>query len=234
MKKNTKTNTGRRQFLGTLTTSVTAMGIAGILTPIQQAHAAPAAALNNPMSDLEEWFKKIKGKHRIVFDATQPHEILPFAWPRVFLLTNEVTGTPAKDCSVVVVLRHSAIGYAFQHQLWSKYNLGEVFKAEDPATKKPATRNPFWKPAKGDFKIPGFGEVPIGINELQDSGVMFCVCEAAMTVYSAVVAESMKLNAADVRKEWVAGLIPGIQPVPSGVWAVGRAQENGCSYCFAG
>jgi intracellular sulfur oxidation DsrE/DsrF family protein len=31
-----------------------------------------------------------------------------------------------------------------------------------------------------------------------------------------------------------AGLLPGIQIVPSGVWAVGRAQEHGCQYCFAG
>jgi hypothetical protein len=38
----------------------------------------------------------------------------------------------------------------------------------------------------------------------------------------------------DVKKEWVAGLLPGIQLVPSGVWAIGRAQEKGCAYCFAG
>jgi intracellular sulfur oxidation DsrE/DsrF family protein len=133
-----------------------------------------------------------------------------------------------------VVLRHSAIGYAMKHELWSKYNLGEVFHAEDPATKKPATRNPFWKPNKGDFKFPGIGEVAIGINELQESGVLFCVCDAAISVYSAAVAEGMKLNAADVKKDWTAGLLPGIQPVPSGVWAVGRAQEHGCGYIFAG
>jgi intracellular sulfur oxidation DsrE/DsrF family protein len=227
-------SSGRREFLGTLTAGAAAMGIAGIITPLQQARAESAAALNHPGSDVDDWFKKIKGKHRIVFDATRPHDLLPFAWPRVFLMTNEITGTPSKDCSVVVVLRHDAIPYAFQDQLWAKYNMGEVFKADDPATKKPSTRNPFWKPAKGDFKIPGFGEVAIGINELQESGVMFCVWDAAMTVYSAALAEAMKLNAAEVKKEWVAGLLPGIQPVPSGVWAVGRAQENGCSYCFAG
>ena len=225
---------GRRKFLGTLTVSAAAMGIAGIITPLQQAHAGSATAGNSTSSDAEEWFKKIKGKHRIVFDVTRPHEILPFAWPRVFLMTNEITGTLAKDCSVVVVLRHDAIPYSFQNELWAKYNLGEVFKADDPATKKPATRNPFWKPAKGDYKVPGIGEVAIGINELQESGVMFCVCDAAMTVYSAALAENLKLNPAELKKEWVAGLLPGIQPVPSGVWAIGRAQENGCSYCFAG
>lgn len=83
---------------------------------------------------------------------------------------------------------------------------------------------------KGDFKIPGIGEVEIGINQLQSHGVLFCVCEAAITVYSAVVAEQMGKVAADVRKDWIAGLLPGIQLVPSGVWALGRAQEHKCKY----
>jgi intracellular sulfur oxidation DsrE/DsrF family protein len=227
-----KPTSGRREFLGKLTTGAAAITIAGLVTPVQQVHAAPG--IRNDAGNEDEWFNTIKGKHRIVFDATRPHDMFPFAWPRVFLLTNEKTGTPAKDCSVVVVLRHDAIPYAMNNSLWSKYKFGEVFKADDPLTKQPATRNPFWQPAKGDYKIPGFGEVPIGINELQDSGVKFCVCDAAMTVYSAVLAEGMNMSASDVKKEWVAGLLPGIKVVPSGVWAVGRAQEHGCTYCFAG
>lgn len=223
---------GRRQFLGTLTTGAAAMTLAGLVAPVQQTQANAGNKLNEGNED--EWFNNIKGKHRIVFDATRPHEVLPFAWPRVFLMTNEKTGTPPKDVSVVVVLRHDAIPYAMQSSLWEKYKFGEVFKADDPKTKMPATRNPFWKPAQGDFSIPGFGVVPIGINELQDSGVMFCVCDAAMTVYSSVLAESMNMDAAALKKEWIAGLLPGIKVVPSGVWALGRAQEHGCSYCFAG
>jgi len=229
MEKELTSTTGRRQFLGKLTTGAAAMSIAGIIAPLQQLNASPGT---DPI-DADEWFKQIKGKHKIVFDAPKPHELMPFVWPRVFLLTNEKTGTPAKDCSVVVVLRHDSIGYAMRNELWEKYHFGELFKADDPATKKPATRNPFWQPAKGAYSVPGFGEVQIGINELQESGVMFCVCDAALTVYSAVVAGSTNQNAADVKKEWVAGLLPGIQIVPSGVWAVGRAQERGCTYCFA-
>jgi intracellular sulfur oxidation DsrE/DsrF family protein len=44
----------------------------------------------------------------------------------------------------------------------------------------------------------------------------------------------MKMEADAVKKDWMSGLLPGIQPVPSGVWALGRAQENGCGYIFAG
>jgi hypothetical protein len=186
------------------------------------------------VNSAEAWFDKIKGKHRMVFDATRPHDILPFAWPRVFLLTNQKTGSEEKDCTAMVILRHDAIPYAMENSLWKKYNFGEVFKADDPATKTASVRNPFWQPKEGDYKVPGIGNVAIGINELQSSGVMFGVCDVALTVYSAAVAEGMKLKPEDVKKEWVAGILPDIQIVPSGVWAINRAQEHGCSYCFAG
>jgi intracellular sulfur oxidation DsrE/DsrF family protein len=223
----------RRDFLGALAASAATIGMTTLTAPVA-AHAKTLSDHLTDPNDPEELFKQLNGKHKVVFDVTEPNDILPFAWPRVFLITNEKTGTPAKDNSVVVVLRHSAIGYAMEDALWTKYNFGEVFKAEDPATKAPSRRNPFWKPKPGDFKVPGVGNVAIGINELQDSGVKFCVCDVALTVYSAVVAEGMKKDAAEVKKDWVAGLLPGIHIVPSGVWAVGRAQERGCAYIFAG
>jgi intracellular sulfur oxidation DsrE/DsrF family protein len=225
--------THRRGFLGSLATGATALGLTTIASPLQLHAENDSTDLTND-NDLDAWFNKIKGKHRVVFDATQPHGIFPFAWPRVFMMTNEKTGTPSKDQSVVVVLRHDAIPYAMEDRLWEKYKFGEVFKADDPATKTASIRNPFWKPKEGAFKVPGIGAVPIGINELQDSGAMFCVCDAAMTVYSAAVAEMMNMDAAEVKKDWVSGLLPNIQPVPSGVWALGRAQEKGCAYIFAG
>jgi intracellular sulfur oxidation DsrE/DsrF family protein len=224
--------TARRQFLGTVAAGAAAFGLASFPLGVK-AESLFADEKTNP-GNPDEWFNQIKGKHRIVFDATQPHEIFPFAWPKVFLLTNLSTGSPANDCSAVVVLRHTAIGYAFEDRLWQKYKLGEVFGAKDPKTNAASLRNPFWKPKEGDFKVPGIGNVAIGINELQEDGVMFCVCQMAIAVFTARVAETTKMNVDDVRKDWMAGMLPGIQPVPSGVWAVGRAQEHGCTYCFAG
>jgi hypothetical protein len=226
---NKKQNSPRREFLGKIAAGAAAIGLLSIPSTIK---AAPS--LFKQTDDADEWFNKIQGKHRVVFDATRPNGLYPFAWPRVFLLTNQATGTAEKDNSVVVVLRHEAIPYAFEDRIWTKYKFGEVFKADDPATKAPSVRNPFWKPKPGDFKIPGFGNVAIGINELQASGVMFAVCDAAMTVFSAAVAEGMKMDAAAVKKDWMSGLLPGVQPVPSGVWALGRAQEHRCAYIFAG
>ena len=228
-----KEGTSRRNFLGTIATGAAAVGLTTI-TPSLNAFAGEANNIPSVYGDPEEMFKKINGKHRIVFDSPHPHEIYPFAWPRVFLLTNEVTGTKDKDCSVVVVLRHSSIGYAMEDKVWAKYNLGKLFEANDPETNKPATRNPFWKPKQGAYQIPGVGEILIGVDQLQQNGVMFCVCEAAINVYSAITAQAMNLKHEDVRNDFTNAILPGIQPVPSGVWALGRAQEKGCGYVFAG
>lgn len=226
--------THRRQFLTGVSNTAAAIGLSTLVTPLQL-HAQPFL---NKMAvdtdDPDQWFNKITGKHKIVFDATRPHEVYPFAWPRVYLITNEKTGTPNKDNSVVVVLRHEAIPYAFENKLWEKYKFGEVFKAEDPKTKAPSTRNPFWMPGSDDFKIPGIGSVKIGINQLQADGVLFCVCNMAITVFTAAVGQKLGIDAEEVKKDWLSGLLPGVQVVPSGVWAVGRAQEHGCTYCFAG
>ncbi|MEO6037438.1 MAG: hypothetical protein ABIQ93_03425 [Saprospiraceae bacterium] len=225
----------RRRFLSTIAAGAAALGLASLGAParLNAASFSPDGEGTGP-SEADQWFKKLKGKHRVVFDATQPHAVFPFAWPKVFLVTNQQTGSAATDCGVVVVLRHDAIGYAFEDRLWDKYHFGEMFKADDPKTKAASMRNPFWKPKPDDFKLPGVGEVAIGINELQKEGVMFCVCDMAITVYSAAVADNMKMKAEEVKKDWMSGLLPGIQVVPSGVWALGRAQEHGCGYIFAG
>jgi hypothetical protein len=231
MKSNGQINNPRRKFLGSVASGVAALGISTIVSPLA-AHAEnhfPGDA-----NDPDEWFKQIKGKHRVVFDVPHANEIFPFAWPRIFLATNAATGTPEKDCSVVVVLRHFAIGYALEDRLWAKYKLGEFLKIDDPKTNKPATRNPFWKPKQGDFDVPGIGVVPIGINELQESGVLFAACNMAIVVYSAVIAKALNLDAEEVKKDWLSGVLPGVQVMPAGIWAIDRAQEKGCSYVFAG
>jgi intracellular sulfur oxidation DsrE/DsrF family protein len=231
---NSNKTANRRNFLGTLAAGAV-VGLTSIAPSVNVLAADHTGSPSTPpYEDPDEFFKRVSGKHRIVFDSPHPHEIYPFAWPRVFLLTNEATGSKDKDCGVVVVLRHASIGYAMEDKLWKKYGLGKIFEANDPETKMPAERNPFWKPKAGAYKIPGVGEVLIGVNELQASGVLFCVCEAAITVYSAVIAESNKLKQEDVKAEFMKSILPGIQPVPSGVWALGRAQEHGCGYIFAG
>lgn len=239
MEKNNTGTSPRRKFLGTIATGAAALG----LSTFGSAAFAKTGTATDPghpsvnLPDADEWFNKITGKHRIVYDVTQPHHgnelMMPFAWARVFLLTNAATGTPEKESSVVTVWRHSAIPFAMEDRLWEKYKFGEMFNIIDDTTGAASLRNRFWKPNPG-YSVPGVGPVPIGINELQASGALFCVCNMAITVYSAVAAQKMNMKHEDVTKDWLSGILPGVQIVPSGVWAIGRAQEHKCGYCFAG
>ncbi len=230
-KKTNNLATERRDFIKHVATGAAALSLTMLAPPIKLS-ADPAEHLQN---DADEWFNQLdkKGKHRIIFDAVKPAGIFPFAWPKIYQLTNGATGTDEKETGVVVVLRHETIPYAMQSSLWEKYKFGESFKIDDPKTQKPSTRNMFWQPAPGDYKVPGVGEVEIGIDQLQNHGVMFCVCNMALTVMSAVAAQNMSMDAKAVYNDWKAGVLPGIQIVPSGVWAVGRGQEHGCAYCYA-
>ncbi len=221
--------THRRGFLGMLATGAAAT----IALPAMAAPFRTPFTQNTDADDPDAWFNSISGKHRIVFDATEPHEIFPFAWPKVFLMTNQATGSSPKDCGVVVILRHNAIPYAFESRIWSKYKFGDYFKVNDFMTKNPSQGNNYWKNTT-PINLPGVGPVILSIDDLQASGVKYCICGVAMAVNEAIVAQQMKMDPAEVKKDWESGLLPGIQVVPSGVWAVGRAQEHGCAYCFVG
>ncbi|HEV8264356.1 MAG TPA: twin-arginine translocation signal domain-containing protein [Gemmatimonadales bacterium] len=219
-------STHRRGFLGTLAAAAAA-GVAA-LTPLglaaQPRRRGSAAGPADP--SYAAWLNRISGRHKMVFDAPEVNGGMPVIWPRVWLnTTNDNYGTTDAQNSGVVILRHAAIPLAMQDALWAKYNLGEVFSIKDGDA--PATRNVFAKP----LPLPIGGT---GVEQLLAKGVLFGVCNIALTIYSGAVAQKMGMDAAAVKQDWVAGLLPGSQVVPSGVLAVSGAQEKGCAYCFAG
>jgi intracellular sulfur oxidation DsrE/DsrF family protein len=217
----------RRKFIGTLAASA---GMAGIASPLLATSLPTSPVSSTKINESEAWIEKIKGSHRIVYDAPEPHDGFPFIWTWAFHLTNNQTGTSDEDMTAMVVLRHNAIPFAMKDAVWSKYKLGEAFHITDNTTGKPAIRNPFYIPKEGDYPIPGID----GIKRLQERGAMFCVCELAINVMSGFISNSMGLDHEDVKKDWHNNILPDIQLVPSGVWALGRAQEKNCGYIYAG
>ena len=216
-------SSSRRTFVGTIAAGAT--GLFGVSAPVL---AGPVD--QKSFGEADAWFKKVKGRHRIVYDASEPHNGFPMIWTWVFYKTNNDTGSPDNDITAVVVLRHNAIPYAMEDRLWDKYKLGEFFKINDNHTNAPAVRNTLWMPKEKDLPLPGID----GIKTLQDRGAMFCVCDMAIKVLGGFAAKSMDLDPEEVSNDWRSGILPGIEVVPSGVWAIGRAQENGCGYCYAG
>lgn len=216
-------STPRRSFLGRIAMAAAAMGLGGSV-PATLAGEQPRPQSSGTDPELDSWFGKITGKHRQVFDAPAAAGGVSAIWPRVYLLTMGAT-YPNEPGTAVVILRHEAIPLAMNDSLWAKYKFGEMFNVKPGGTA--ATANPY--AVITGLPIPG-----LGISELLKSGVLVGVCNAALTVYSGAAAKQMTMDAAAVKKEWIAGLYPGVQVVPSGVMAVGRTQELGCTYCFAG
>src|SRR6187549_2111465 len=152
----------RREFVGTLSASAATL-LAGITTT---SFAAPAD--NKLVADAEDWFKKVKGKHRIIYDAPEPHEGMPIIWSWAFYQTNNQTGTADTDLTAVVVLRHNGIPLAMEDRLWEKYKFGETFKINDSTTSAPATRNVYYTPTDQMWMANGIQ----GIKDLQPRGVL--------------------------------------------------------------
>jgi intracellular sulfur oxidation DsrE/DsrF family protein len=118
---------------------------------------------------------------------------------------------------------------AFNDTIWSKYKFGETYKITDPVTKEPAVRNPWANVKPGELMYDD-----MAFDKLLARGVKIGVCNVALQGRAGRAADAMKLDKDTVRKEWAANVLPGVAIVPSGVLAVHRAQEKGCTYCYAG
>lgn len=223
----TTNKNSRRNFIGALALGATASTIGVLTNPI---YAKATEKEFTEFSEADDWFENIKGTHRIVYDGSTPHGGFPIIWNWAFYMTNNGTGSTDSDITAMTVLRHKALGLALEDRLWKKYKLGEVFEVTDNKTGKPSLRNPYYEPQEGDFPMPMIQ----GIKDLQARGALFCACDLATKVFSNAVATQMKLDPKEVYEDWVSGILPGIQAVPSGVWALGRAQQKGCGYIFAG
>lgn len=212
--------TARRGFLGRIAAAAATIGLGGAIPSTLEAATLKEASFDPA---LDAWFAKIQGKHKMVFDAPEPNSGMAAVWPRVYLNTMQATYPGAT--TAVVILRHGGLALALGDAVWAKYSIGETFSIKEGDV--PAKRNPY--ATITGLPIPG-----LGISELIKSGVLVGACDVAMTVYSSGTAKKMGLDPATVKNEWIAGLLPGVQLVPSGVLGVARAQELGCAYCFAG
>ena len=214
----------RRSFIGRLAAG--AVALAGLPLAARHANAAELAA------GVDAWTAPLAlAKHKQVFDAPELNKGFPMIFAGAYLGTMKATyNLTDKGAHAVIVFRHFGIPTALSDSIWSKYKLGEFFKINDPKTGAPSTRNFFNHAGEGDMAFPQFA-----VDKLTDMGnATFCVCNIALTVVSELAGKSVGVDKAAAYEEWKAGLLPGMNIVASGVLGVGRAQEKGCTYCFAG
>ena len=216
----TDSRTPRRGFLGGV-----AGGAAALLVARVSSASAEVRSLTAPPSDA--WIAKIKGKYRQVFDNTSPNDGWGAAFPLNFIdSTKEATKATDADITAVSVFRHFSMPLLLNDTVWAKYHIGAMLKVNDPKTNAPATRNIFRDAVP---LRPG-----LTYEKIMSSGVIFVACNLALTVISEMAAPNAKVTKEVAKKEFEAGLLPGSNLAASGVYAVNRAQQAQCTYCYGG
>ena len=215
----------RRNFLGRLASGTMALAATSLFA--RSANAMPTAFA----ADEDAWLKTISGrKHKQVFDGANTNSGFPLVFATAYLNTMAATYKLAPtDVGAVVVARHFAMPFALNDAMWAKYGVGKMIGVNDPVTKAASTRNIFYKSKAGDIL-----NLDASIDKLAARGVVFVVCNVALTVLSGMAAPNANVTPEAAYAEWKANLLPGFTIVPSGVFAIGRAQESGCTYCYGG
>jgi hypothetical protein len=206
----------RRTFLAAL----------GGAAALASAATSEAATTQSPGGGIDiTWFDALKGKHKHIFDlqAFDPSLDTPLRQVVTFLSVHADLNKlePPNDINVIVGISHKSFPMNASDALWEKYAIGEHWRIKDPETGKPAVRNIFM-----DGPVAG----PATIRPLQARGVIFWQCNFALGSISRELAPKFKREAAEINKDLVAGLRPGVRLVPAHTWGVGFVQERGFTY----
>ncbi len=173
------------------------------------------------------WLESIKAaSYRAVIDVSTLEDGYALHLASMLMdQVHEVHGTPDDKIKIVLVHRRGGTPIVFNDTLWERFPIGEQTKQTDE-TKAPLRRNPFYAPRPGASAEHAAAKLAM----LQTRGVIALVCNIAANNWASSLAEATKWDVAEVKKEVFSNLTPGTIVVPSGVFALMRAQNAGCAY----
>ena len=208
----------RRRFLERLGIGSAAVGaLVGSVVPVR---AQPSSGPRRHPAD--DWMDALPTAHRMVFDAVSAQgidDIRRYA-SNVFVANKAGYGLESRDIGIILILRHNATPYAYNDAMWAKY--GSVFVSEQKAADAKA---PTANPANAS------GET---LDALSAQGAHFGVCQMATRRFAGMVARSTGGTADAVFEELGKNLVRNAHLTPAGIVAVGRAQERGFAFGYAG
>ena len=197
---------------------MTVLGPASAVTRTAAAQSTDNAKWQAVRHAQDDWFDQIPGKHRLVFDTTEPNGLnsaLLYA-TNYYLANQSGYGLQNADLAVVVIARHFSTPFAFNESIWAKYGTN-IWSFIDK-NKEPSKTNAHGRQ----------------LNGLIGRGVHLAVCQMATTALTETMAKAANADPKDVFNEVVANLLPNSHMVAAGIVAVGRAQERGYSFVHAG
>jgi hypothetical protein len=238
-----ETPTNRRRFIATVAGSTAALAAAGLSARELLAQGGAGVPSYPPPQggwDMS-WLGRVeRARHRHVFDAPDVADGLALNHALLFLRGYaDVYQTTDTDMAAVIVFRHLGLPAVLNDEMWSRLKLGERAKVKDPATSEFALRNPYLKLKPADANAPvapeggggGGGNAPLtGLDSLMARGVIVLCCNLALMNLAGRLARAESMPVEDARAALVNALVPGVIRLPSGIFAVARAQEAGCHF----
>lgn len=230
MSENWLQSLARRSFLTRLGAG---LGVVSA-TAIGSSAAIPQAAADAPWRPArhaqDDWYDKIPGQHRFVFDTTTPEGLalaLRFA-NNYFTANQNAYGLKDSDLAVVLIVRHKSTSFGYTDALWAKYGkqLSEQAEFTDPKTKEPPKINVYAAPSDGSDQSGA-------MDALIKKGAHFGVCQMSSRAIAGRIAHATGGDTDAILTEIGANLIPNARFVPAGIVAVNRAQERGYSFTLA-
>ncbi len=221
--------TDRRRFQAQLGAAAAAGVGAGTDAEAMALDAAELRAAPAPGDDDTwdtSWIDRLaEARHRVVFNASEIADGAALHYAATFLdHFRQVHGTTDGDTRPVIVFRRLGTSMAFDDALWDRYAIGAERKITDRSTGAPARRNVFRSAA------PGASSSAPTLDGLRERGLISLVCNVSLGSWASQIAEKDGRAVEEVRKEIGAHLIPGAIVVPSGIYALIRAQNAGCAY----
>jgi intracellular sulfur oxidation DsrE/DsrF family protein len=228
--KDLKSSMARRLFLTRMGTGAGVVGATLVGSSGTAAQAATDAPWRPARHAQDDWYDKIPGVHRYVFDTSTAEGMglaLQFA-TNYYTVNQEGYALKDSDLAVLIVARHKATSFAYSDAMWAKYGkqFSEQSEFTDPRTKLPPTVNVYT--AIGDGS-PQAGKMEALIKK----GVQFAVCSTSTRGISGRIAKANSVEVDAIIKEITANLIGNSRMVPAGILAVNRAQEHGYSFVHA-
>jgi hypothetical protein len=221
--------TSRREFVERLSGGAVLLGAAPFAFAEPFGESTPAATPIQGQDYDMSWAAKVTGKNKAVADVPEIDSALG-VW-RAGITKKQLMDAmkvPAKDVSMVLVLRHNGIFLAMNQAFWDAFGIGKAQKATSPADGKPTDKNPALLDAKAGLPAQFDG---LSIPQFVTGGGIALGCDLAFSLYVVPLVKARdKSTDAAARAAALKYLVPGVVLQPSGVFAAIRAQQLGCAY----
>ncbi len=223
-----ETNPSRRKFIANVAGSASALAAVGLSATELFAQGAAAAP---PQGGWDmTWLDRVaRAKHKQVFDAPAMADGMALTNAAVWLNGyNEVYKTTDADMAAVIVFRHKGVTAVLNDEIWSILKPTDDDKAKDAGAADAVTRNPFLAPKTGER---GGNLMPNGsMDALISRGMIVLACNLALMRQAGPLSKALGISREDAQQKLIAGLVPGVIRMPSGVFATTRAEEAGCGF----